>query len=352
VEAIIVSICVAAACLASMRLGVELDHTGFLPAILYFPLPFILWASVRFGAMGSSSAVLIVALVYIATALDGPTIFLAPSIEDTVLGLQLYLIGIAITVLPLGSAVDELHFAQGRTRRLARSLLDARDEERRRIARELHDSTGQNLVAASMMIDQLDQSSPPRSTLDDLRSSIKQSIREIRSLSYLLYPPLLDEGGLKMALQNFVQGFTERTSIVVDMDISIAPGALSRSTELILFRTIQEALLNVSRHSGSATASVMLGQTGSGHRGWLAIGDAGRGFVDQGGDWMAPNRVSGGVGLGSMRERILQIGGEIEIRSGKTGTTVYATFPIERRRRSGEHHDRALNGTVGSDGSV
>jgi signal transduction histidine kinase len=346
-EAIIVSICVAAACVVSLRLGVELDNTGFLPAILYLPLPFILWASVRFGAMGSSAAVLIVALVSIATALDGPSVFFSATIESTVLGLQLYLVGIAITALPLGAAVDELHLAQGRTRRLARSLLDARDEERRRIARELHDSTGQNLVAAAMMIDQLDQSVGPPAAIEGLRGSIKQSIRDIRTLSYLLYPPLLDEGGLKMALQNFVQGFTERTGIAVDMDISIVPGLLPKSTELILFRVIQEALLNVSRHSGSATASVTLGQTGSRHRGWLVVEDAGRGFAERTADWHAASLGSGGVGLSSMRERILQIGGEIEINSGNSGTTVYATFPIERRGRSAEESDPAATEATG-----
>ena len=140
-----------------------------------------------------------------------------------------------------------------RCAQLAGSVLTAQDEERRRIARELHDSTGQNLIAAGMLVGRIRGMLPDaaRRRCEQLDDMVQQSIHEVRTISYLLHPPLLDEAGLKLALPHYVDGFCQRSGLTIDLDICPTLERLPSDVELALFRVVQEALTNVTRHSGS-----------------------------------------------------------------------------------------------------
>src|SRR5215831_11033805 len=220
--------------------------------------------------------------------------------------------------------MDESRRAERMRRELAVSVVRAQVDERRRIARDLHDSTGQNLIAATLAAGRIENALPEtaRPAFRQLEDMLQLSIRELRTVSYLLHPPLLDDGGLNLALRNFVEGFIERSGIEVDLEISPELDRLPPEAELVLFRVVQEALSNVARHSKSATARIRLDResTASGESAVLIIEDAGKGMPE--GDRV--RRLIGqtgnpgtpcGVGLASMRERLSQIGGRLEINS-------------------------------------
>src|SRR5262249_25305851 len=248
-----------------------------------------------------------------------------------------FLTGLSIPVLMLGALIDELRSAEQTRRELAASLVRAQDEERRRIARDLHDSTGQNLIAATLIAGRLEKGLPAAAApqLQHLEAPLQQSIREVRTVSYLLHPPLLDEAGLGLALRCFVEGYMERSGIAVNLDVAPDLERLAPDTELMLFRVVQEALTNISRHSGSPTAQIALtrGRAASGQQVVLTIEDAGHGMRAAAGARPAlgrANRSRGapGVGLASMRERLHQIGGRLEIDSVVGRTTLKAIVPI------------------------
>jgi PAS domain S-box-containing protein len=204
------------------------------------------------------------------------------------------------------------------------------DDERKRIARELHDSVGQLLAAITMNVevirsraDKTDAKSA--STLSDTAQLVDQVSREIRTISYLLHPPLLDVAGLASALRWFVDGFSERSAIKVELEISPDLGRLPTDMEIAIFRIIQECLTNVHRHSGSRTCSVKIIQDGGNVR--VEVKDAGRGIPAA---KLASGFSSGGVGFGGMRERVRQLGGTLNIESDENGSTVTAVLNAPR----------------------
>jgi PAS domain S-box-containing protein len=215
-------------------------------------------------------------------------------------------------------------------RRLSGQLLRSQDEERRKIARDLHDATGQELVALSSMLGHLRAKMPSPSR--NLRKSISQCqatadrcIREIRTLSYLLHPPMLDESGLEDAIRHYVAGFAERTRMAIELDIALNFGRLPGEEELALFRVMQESLVNIHRHSGVFRAKVRLDRSPQGVL--LEVSDNGRGLRGNGKDRNNGSSFAGGVGLQSMHERMKLVQGRLEITSGTDGTTVRATVP-------------------------
>ena len=328
----LISVCVVAAMFAP-----RLASNSFLPVLLFLPLPFVLWAAIRFGGEGASGAILVVAVILTWRTLHGRGLFPDEDPERAVLALQLFLTGLSIPVLMLGALIDELRSAEQTRRELAASLVRVQDEERRRIARDLHDSTGQNLIAATLIAGRLEKILPPAAapTLQQLEDTLQQSIREVRTVSYLLHPPLLDEAGLGLALRCFVEGYMERSGIAVNLDVAPDLERLAPDTELMLFRVVQEALTNISRHSGSPTAQIALTRrpAASGQQVVLTIEDAGHGMRVAAGARPAlgrANRSRGapGVGLASMRERLHQIGGRLEIDSVVGRTTLKAIVPI------------------------
>ncbi|MFB3923278.1 MAG: PAS domain S-box protein [Terriglobia bacterium] len=226
--------------------------------------------------------------------------------------------------------VTERKRAEEELRQLSARLLRTQDEERRRIARELHDSTGQSLAALAMNLAALQEwggalAPVAQATLAESLDLVNRSSREIRDFSYLLHPPVLDEFGLASALRWYVKGFAERSGIEVDLEISPGLRRLPRETETALFRIVQECLANIRRHSGSPAARIRIRQ--GLHQLLLEVEDEGRGIptaqLMEGAETVRP-----GVGVTGMRERMRQLGGQLEISSNEQGTTVRATMPL------------------------
>ena len=221
--------------------------------------------------------------------------------------------------------------AEQQLRQLSSRLLQLQDEERRRLARSLHDTTAQNLAALGMNLSLLKTLLPAANkeaarVVDESAAFVDQCFVELRTMSYLLHPPLLDELGLGGALRDYADGFAERSGIRVDLELPHGMGRLPRPVEHAVFRVAQESLANIHRHSGSPTASIILTLQDDAVR--IAIRDAGCGF-DPAHAQPADGAIAGlGVGIAGMHERVRQLGGQIEIESGPTGTTVSAAVPL------------------------
>ncbi len=229
----------------------------------------------------------------------------------------------------------ELERAEQSLRHLSGRLILMQDEERRRIARELHDSAGQLLAALSMNLAPLQDTVKSLGTNSaraaaECLSLVAQLNSELRTISHLLHPPMLDEAGLDMALQWYVEGFAERSNIAVQFELASDIGRLSRELETTVFRIVQECLTNIHRHAASPTASVQISRQDSHIR--LEVSDQGKGFSSQnvrGGS----GPVRPGVGIQGMRERVRQLGGKLDIESDGDGTRVRAELPIIRAAR-------------------
>jgi PAS domain S-box-containing protein len=440
---------------------------SFVPARLYTPLPFLVWAALRFGAGGVSTSLLAVLLISVSYAIGGRGTFNSRSPAEDVVGLQLFLIAISVPMMVLAAVTEERRRAtealkesekrfrlmadatplmvwmsgpdklctylnrdwldfRGRTteqelgngwaegirsedsdrclrtyttsfdarlpftmeyrlrrhdgeyrwvldkgvpyyspsgtflgyigsclditerkraeqalEQLTGKLLQLQDEERRRIARELHDTTAQNLLAIVLNLETLVQkaSTLPKDFSDaviECQSLCEQTQAEIRTLSYLLHPPMLDEAGLILALEWFIDGFSRRSGIRVDF---VAPPDFRRlppQMETALFRVVQESLTNIYRHSGSTTAEISLERAGG--RVCLRVTDRGRGMAAATGNGSgngagahAKRAETVGVGISGMRERLRQLGGRLEVSSDGVGTTVTAVLPLGKR---------------------
>jgi signal transduction histidine kinase len=211
--------------------------------------------------------------------------------------------------------------------------MTAEDGVRRRIAKELHDSTAQDLVAVMMNMELLRESEAGldpavAKQIDDSLALLENCAHEIRTLSYVLHPPGLDEAGLAGAIRHFVAGFGERTGLATSVDLLPDLGRLGETVEMILFRVVQESLSNIHRHSQSMTAAVRIGRRAS--EVILEIKDQGRGIPRQILEAGTGHSPGLGVGIPGMRERLRQIGGRLDIESGPIGTTVRATVPWTR----------------------
>ncbi len=214
-------------------------------------------------------------------------------------------------------------------RALSAKVLTLQDEERRKFARELHDSVGQHLAAMKMALSMLQVRLPGDTTLQDCLKLLDDSLAETRTISHLLHPPLLDEAGLNSASRWFVEGFGKRSGIDVHLDIRDGAGRLPEATELVLFRVLQESLTNVHRHSGAKRADVSL-QTAGNHV-ILRVRDYGNGMPPSVLQSLQEDGSGGGVGLAGMTERIREIGGRLEINSSAIGTEIVARVPVRAR---------------------
>jgi signal transduction histidine kinase len=232
-------------------------------------------------------------------------------------------------------------------RELSRHLLRSQDEERRRIGRDLHDTLGQNLVAIKMALDSLAELMGPelgeyRKHVNECRSLSEGAIKELRTISHLMYPPMLDELGLRSAVAWYLDGFAQRSEIATTFESPDDFGRLAPDVELAMFRILQESVTNVHRHSGSSMASVRLYlKDGAAH---LEVSDRGkgiaRGILGNGGT------RSLGVGLRGMEERVRQLGGRLKISSSSAGTTVTATIPIADQSRKPQAIGAASKGGI------
>ena len=223
--------------------------------------------------------------------------------------------------------------AEESRRKLSARMLNIQDEERRRIARELHDCMGQTLAALKMTVGPLATAAPVGSQtskrLEDAHALTDEAIRETRTLSHLLHPPMLDELGLASAANWYVTGFAQRSGIEVKLELP-EEQRFPESTELTLFRVLQESLTNILRHSGSKKAEVRL-ET-SGQELILCIRDYGKGIARDRLEKFMSSGTDVGVGLGGMRERVRDLGGTLELQSDGAGTTVKVTLPASRAR--------------------
>ncbi len=238
--------------------------------------------------------------------------------------------GKPVAWLEINTNITSRKRAEEAARSLSGRILMLQDEERRRLARELHDSVGQLLTAIKMnfaVFQSLTGDSPFAKAATDSAVLIDQVLSEIRTISHLLHPPLLDEVGLPSALRWYVDGFSERSKIAVDVDVADDIQRLGSDMEIVIFRVVQECLTNVHRHSGSRSAVVRLAQEDGHIR--LEIKDVGKGIPLE---KQLALSSSGqlGVGFRGMRERIAQLGGILEVQSNGNGTVVSASLPIKK----------------------
>jgi PAS domain S-box-containing protein len=226
----------------------------------------------------------------------------------------------------------KLNHSERSLRQLSQRLLQTQDEERRRIGRDLHDSVGQYLVGLKMKVDALKSSAEHNHREDapqlaECAQLTEEAIREVRTISYLLYPPMLEELGLKSAIPWYLEGFSNRSGIKTTFEVCPDFDRIPGDLELALFRVLQESLTNVHKHSGSSTAAVRL--LTKDRAVILQIVDEGKGIKSQNGEDSSQGWMSAfGVGLRGMNERLQQLGGHLEISSVPEGTTVTASLPV------------------------
>jgi PAS domain S-box-containing protein len=224
---------------------------------------------------------------------------------------------------------QELERRNQELRQLSALLLQSQDAERRHIARELHDSAGQTLTALALQLAEIgeDATKDPAvaKSMQNAEELVQHLAREIRTTSYLLHPPLLDETGISSALSWYVQGLAERSGLKIDLQLPDNLERLPPEMELVIFRLVQESMTNIHRHSGSETALIRLEREETTVR--VKVEDQGRG--------MSPERLAAiqsqgsGVGIRGMRERVRHFGGDLVIESNGSGTKVYATLPMK-----------------------
>jgi signal transduction histidine kinase len=238
--------------------------------------------------------------------------------------------------------ITDVKLAEESLARLSARLLQLQDEERRRIARELHDTTAQNLLVISLnaarLYDQVaDGGEQAPRLVQEILQSAERSLQEVRTLSYLLHPPLLDEIGLASALRWLAKGFGERSGIAVETRIDELPGPLASDAATALFRVAQEALSNVHRHSGSPWARIVLRQKGNAVE--LDVEDRGSGMtvaMEGSGDIQ-----SVGVGVSGMRVRLEQLGGRLKLKPLMRGLLVRAVLPLAAQGSGAKPGNRA-----------
>ncbi len=234
-------------------------------------------------------------------------------------------------VIAVVQNVEARRQAEEAIRGLSGRFLHLQDEERRRIARALHESAAQTVAALSMNLQRMERMALPPQAAESLADTLglaAQTSREIRTLSHLLHPPLLEEAGLPSSLRWLVQGFGQRSAVEVTLDIADDLGRLSTELEITLFRIVQESLTNVHRHSGSPSASVRLRR--SGPEVVVEIEDQGIGVPSEVRERVyAANPGAVGVGIAGMRERLSQLGGKLEILRASPGTLVRARIRSE-----------------------
>ena len=331
------------------------------PTLLYLPLPLMLWAAIRFGPRGSSSALLVVSVVQIWAALHGLGPFATQSAEMNALSVQLFLILASLPLMFLAALIKErewaqdaasqkqvrlelaldaaqqasqalsesqekLHLSHSQIRKLVGRLINVQEAERRRISRELHDDLNQKIATLSMSISRLKKNVPMQdgkliAELEQLRQIANDLTNEVRRLSHQLHPAVLEHLGLVTALESYIAGFTDEERIDVQMTADIGDERIPFQTSICLYRVAVEALRNVARHSGAESAVVSLTRSSANWE--LRVSDSGKGFD------VETFAQAGGLGLISVEERLRLLQGSCEIRSTpEHGTTLVARVPL------------------------
>ena len=331
------------------------------PALLYLPLPLLLWAAIRFGPRGTSAALVIVSVFEIWGAIHGFGPFATQSPEMNALSIQMFLILASLPLMFLAALIKErekaqeialqkeqrlelaldsahqashalsesqekLHQSHNQIRKLLGRLIDVQEAERRRISRELHDDLNQKIATLSMNISQLKRNVPLPDQdligeLDQLRETASGLTNEVRRLSHQLHPAVLEHLGLVKALESYIASFAAEEQIDVKFSAELPDERIPFQTSIGLYRVAVEALRNVARHSSARSAVVSLRKNSEGLE--LCVSDSGKGFD------VERFRQDGGLGLISIEERLrlLQGGCEIFSTPGR-GTMLVARVPL------------------------
>jgi two-component system sensor histidine kinase UhpB len=300
--------------------GGETISPNTVPALVYAPLPFLLWAAVRLGPGGLSGSLLIVAAVSIVEAIKGHGPFTSLSLGENVLYLQILLCVIAVPLMCLAAVLSERQAIEARIRTTNSLLIAAQEEERSRIARELHDDVSQHLALFEVRLAQLKEDSDLslRPRLERISEQAVELSRVVRELSHGLYPSLLQHLGLSSALRRLAEETCSRKSVSLEVPKNL--GEVSSEVCLALFRVAQEALHNIEKHSNAHNVVIQL--KAARHRLVLRVLDDGQGFE-------ATQPSVAGIGLSSMKERMEAVGGTVSVISTlRGGTSVEASAPL------------------------
>jgi two-component system, NarL family, sensor histidine kinase FusK len=308
--------------------------------VLAFALfPFVMWAAIRFRLLGAALVCLLIAMIAVWGTAHGKGPFVSHEPVHNAVLLQLFLAVLSISGLALSAVITERTRAESALRSLSGRLMRIQDDERRRLARELHDSSGQHLVALQMNLSALGKhlahgDADCSSLLLDCQQILNRVVKEIRTLSYLLHPPLLDETGLSSALQWYVDGLAQRSNVKIELHLAEDLGRLSQELETAIFRIVQEGLTNIHRHSGSAIARISL--FAHGDQVILTIRDEGKGVRPELLGDPAANPTGFGVGIRGITERVRELSGRIRIKNATPGTIVEVVLPLQRRPQLAE----------------
>lgn len=304
--------------------GSQLVSPARTPALLYAPLPLLLWAAVRFGSCALSVSVLSIALISIWYTMHGFEAFPSASMEQNILSLQILLCVAAVPLLFLSALMSEARRTAESLRNISGDLIDAQEQERHRIAGELHDELGQELALAKAQLDGLieDSQAPLKPALTGLSDQLSVISNTAREISHGLYPRHLEYVGLATAVKRLCDEIGRGKHLSIHLAASSLP-PLQPSISLCFYRVVQEALHNVMKHSQARNVDINLGSDNT--KVLLQIFDDGIGFD--------LNRKQEGLGLHSMRERVRSVGGTIEIASSpKNGTRIEVEVKLLRHR--------------------
>ena len=312
------------------------------PARLYWPLPFLIWAAIRFGVRGVTTGLLVVMFLAIHGATHNTGPFISGSSSHNALSIQAFLILISVPLLILAAVIEERQFAEAsirdserrllqstrNIRALAAQLITAQESERRRIAMLLHDDVGQNIATLGLTISRLKRRFPGDSEqfvaeLDYLGSQVKELTTQVRELSHQLHPEVLEHLGLIAALESHFVELDHLESMRIRFSATVNTDPIPPDVAVCLYRVTLEALRNVSLHSGATSADVALKEAD----GFLVLEvlDHGRGFD------IEKVRHGSGLGLASSEERIRLLSGSLEIQSDPNiGTSLKARVPLLR----------------------
>ena len=300
--------------------GPEAVSPATTPALLYAPLPFLLWAAARFSLGGLSTSLLSLALISTWYTMHGRQPFPNASMSQNILSLQILFCVIAVPLMFLSAVMAESRRTQELLRKTSGSLIEAQEQERHRIARELHDDLGQALALTSVTLDGLIQESDEflKPALTDLSSQISTISNTAREISHGLYPTHLEYLGLARALKRLCDEFRSGKNIPIHLTMGDLPNQLQPSISLSLYRIAQETMHNIITHSQAKKVEVELAADDS--QILLRIFDDGVGFD--------PSHAGAGLGLESMRQRVRAVGGFIEISSSpNSGTRIEVRVP-------------------------
>jgi signal transduction histidine kinase len=297
------------------------------PALLFSLVPCLLWSALRFGWIGTTGSMIVVSFLSVWGLVHGRGPFAALGLPNSMLALQLFLISAATPFMILTAVVEDRKLAGEQLARLSGRLIEAQEEERKRIARDVHDDYSQRLAMLAIDVEKMaakveDSSQGTKQQLFDFYQRISELGADMHSLSHELHSSTLESLGLVAGTKAFCQEFAETEHVQVDFAHENVPRGIPADASLCLFRIVQEGLRNVKRHSGANRASVRVEYSGGDLH--LTVSDQGKGFD------VGSSQVGGGIGIWSMQERLRLIGGRLQVQSHlMKGTRVDAWLPFK-----------------------